>query len=798
MRPALLTALLMLVLQPAALRGQIPRLNPGIIAVEAESLLNSSIATHGGVSRQNMLPFGPGWGRNEQLFWSVGQIGAQLRLTFKTAVTGRYQVFLLFTRAPDYAFARASFDGAPFTSFNGYAPTVSRDSAFLGMLDLTPGLRELLVEVARKDGKSTGLYVGLDRIELRPVAARSGGMSRTSGVVEQIGRPAGRATQPQTTARVAESQKQSGTVQVGQVVIAGARLAFALFTGDGPKAKLGAIETTVYRPDLTVSLTWQANDGGKLGYRWQMASQPFPSGLGVSATPPGLLGEGTAALDQLRSFKISLGNFPPLATSSATSTASAGATASNRSAANSVTGFRSSRTAPAPSSSGTAQAPGGIHLPDHPVDFYIRIIPIFDGKPFGSPSNTAIAHFQPGAKHDYVADEFAFLEERKKHLAEMAKQASMYEISLVEFKPMIFVDPERWGCVYVINNPYEKQPLHDLFGYSTGPHCGDIYTGEGDTPDVWDVVTGWAKALDIVSGFYDDAKSFVADKIAGLVPCPVLGNKLASECKDLAKGLASTAISAGLIAAGVPPTIPDMQGLGDAAKGKVVDAAVDYSCGEFEAHGGQCTPAMRKTLEAAYQEAVNRIQEGLIRETKEPGCGNTALAHENGREPLPCFTKYPGTEVRPATGAVTELPSMTIRVKRVKPNPPFPMPGCRLRADLDVTNYFPGAVISGVEYKKTPLSGRAFDSAVSAVPPLSVGSTVDVTLAFTRITPFYVPGHHGGIGWFDWQYLYRGGLGTLSLSLQTIAPVAGATEFNGTDVTLACGTSVQSIMQLPK
>ena len=140
------------------------------IAVEAESLLASSVATHGRVVRQDMRPFGSGWSRDEQLFWSVAQPGAQLRLTFKTAAAGRYQVFLRFTRAPDYAFVRASFDGAPPVAFDGYAPAVSRDRAFLGMFDLAPGLRELLVEVVMKDGKSVGLNVGLDRVELEPVA----------------------------------------------------------------------------------------------------------------------------------------------------------------------------------------------------------------------------------------------------------------------------------------------------------------------------------------------------------------------------------------------------------------------------------------------------------------------------------------------------------------------------------------------------------------------------------------------------------------------------------------------------
>ena len=121
------------------------------------------------------------------------------------------------------------------------------------------------------------------------------------------------------------------------------------------------------------------------------------------------------------------------------------------------------------------------------------------------------------------------------------------------------------------------------------------------------------------------------------MPCQYLGSKLEGGCKDIAKQVASSAITAGLAATGVPPTIPNLQGLGDVAKGKAVDAAVDYSCKEFESHGGQCTPELRKALAAAYGKALDQIQVGAS-QIKEPGCGNTELAHENGREPLPCFT----------------------------------------------------------------------------------------------------------------------------------------------------------------
>lgn len=182
--PIILCSIVASAFRPGAVVPQrIPRENPlmtaapttGIIAVEGERMLWSSDATAGGVSRQDMRPFGAGWSGDAQLFWGPTSPGAQLSFSFKTASVGRYEVFVDFTRAPDYAVVRATFDGAPIVTFNGYAPRVTRDRALLGMLDLEPGVHELLLEATAKDGKSTGFRVGIDRLTLEPVGHRPPG-----------------------------------------------------------------------------------------------------------------------------------------------------------------------------------------------------------------------------------------------------------------------------------------------------------------------------------------------------------------------------------------------------------------------------------------------------------------------------------------------------------------------------------------------------------------------------------------------------------------------------------------------
>ena len=146
---------------------------PPTSTIEAEALVDSAQASQGRVARQDMQRFGPGWSNNAQLFWGVAQPGAKLRLPLSIAATGRYQVVLHFTRAPDFAIVHASLDGAAPISFNGYAPTVSRDRAVLGVQDLAPGHHELVLEIANKDGSSRGFNVGIDKIDLERAVDRA-------------------------------------------------------------------------------------------------------------------------------------------------------------------------------------------------------------------------------------------------------------------------------------------------------------------------------------------------------------------------------------------------------------------------------------------------------------------------------------------------------------------------------------------------------------------------------------------------------------------------------------------------
>jgi hypothetical protein len=239
------------------------------------------------------------------------------------------------------------------------------------------------------------------------------------------------------------------------------------------------------------------------------------------------------------------------------------------------------------------------------------------------------------------------------------------------------------------------------------------------------------------------------------VPCSMLkdlGEGVASTCQDIAKKVAATAIDVGLMAVGVPPTIPDLEGMGKLAKGEVVEAAVDYTCDAIESEGGKCTPEMREGLAQAYGKALDEMQKGLKRQASEPHCGDVQGAKEQGYIALPCFSDYPDTEVKPAPGTVETSPAVKIRITRTKPDP-FPM-SCAVMASLVVRNDVAG--FGKIEVSLWP-AGQVSVPAIA-----SVGGSSVVTLQLGPRKPWTSPiGKQGSI--VEWYQILSGGTGTLSV-----------------------------------
>lgn len=568
-----------------------------------------------------------------------------------------------------------------------------------------------------------------------------------------------------TSARAAAPAQPAKRAARGQPL-----LAFAATKQSTLELVMGPKETTVYQGKLKPRLKWQSPEAAAYDWRWQVSLWPFPGD--PSAPPPALLREGNVAKNADNVFSIDLGSFPPLGQSPKTGktappgsstglkkptapaapvkpgtkvTAAKPPAAGTKTPAAGVTpaqgGSASATTTNVAPAQDTAAPPGVI---DTPMDFHIRILPMKAGKPADAPSNVVIAHYQPGPDpYDVKASEAITSESLKKHkLAEMSEQATVYKVDLLSFERPVFAHPSRYGCIVVVANPYETKLGHPLFQFHPDeeycPKKNPDYQQKSDWDQFLEGVEGYAHAWNGLSWFYDQAKDYAAKLFAEvIVPCTLLkelDEGAVSTCQEIAEEVAGTAISVGLTAAGVPPSIPDLEGMSNLAKGKAVEAAVDYSCDLIESEGGECTPEMRKGLAEAYSKGIDQLQKDLLKQSKEPDCGNLEEANEHGLLPLPCFSNFPGAEAKPAPGAVETSPAVKVRVTRTKPDPKFATQ-CGVVASFVVKNDIPG-------YGKT--EAALWPAAKGPMPLLSgVGASKIVTLTFGPRQPWHPSGKQG-------------------------------------------------------
>jgi hypothetical protein len=140
--------------------------------IEAERLIDGAQMTHGTVIQQEMVEYGPDWGGGAQLYWAIHEVGARIVMHPEVTRAGRYDVYVHFTQAPDYARVSVRFDAGPVKTFDGWATTVRPFRFRLATVELAAGRHDLTITVVGKNKVSDDYYVGVDRIEFVPVHAR--------------------------------------------------------------------------------------------------------------------------------------------------------------------------------------------------------------------------------------------------------------------------------------------------------------------------------------------------------------------------------------------------------------------------------------------------------------------------------------------------------------------------------------------------------------------------------------------------------------------------------------------------
>lgn len=378
------------------------------------------------------------------------------------------------------------------------------------------------------------------------------------------------------------------------------------------------------------------------GFRWQVAKQPFPaSGTGNYLKPPGLLASGNEA-GPSRGFSI---DFKKIVNPSQ-----------------------------------------GRRLPIEKL--FVRILPI--AKPsgdviVGQPSN-AIGVFYDSVPPPQAP--FTIYDTSPPHL---------FSVKVKSFTPPIFQRASRWGCVVIKGYKSPVAGLVEQMFPLNAEMCPKSYRGEGTQITSFGDFVDWAfggvtDAVDWVSERYEDLKQLAVDITMKYTffgaQCVFIASKIDSGATGYCRVMAETAVSSGMVALGIPPSIPNYNELID----KGVTHAVEIAAAEItEQTGVPCIGPCEDALRAGFSQAGDELKTSSYT----PGCVGEDEAHKRGREPL-CLPDF--VIAKPAPGAVYTPATASVEVTRLfadkDPENLFD-DKCWLGVGFSVENQFAGGTVWG-------------------------------------------------------------------------------------------------------
>ncbi len=454
-----------------------------------------------------------------------------------------------------------------------------------------------------------------------------------------------------------------------------------------------------------------------------------------------------------------------------------------------------------------------------PTRYYMRILPVINGTPECSPTNTVSL----------------MLGEQQAVVVEAPPTAPAppvpYEIEIIEYTPIIFPTPGFHNCVQIIENPFYgvEIEIDPVTGNPIDKNTGEFVPLEaylyqdkwapGETicpnpyeyeePSFWEQAGTFIKDLiNGVSWFYNSLVSGLKYIVAKFNPICLQGELIAGELgpdyegavEDACAFAADIVVNAALTYVGLPPSLPNYDELVEIGKGQVVDFAAQQI---EEQTGVPCPDVCKELIKDALNETLQQIEHQLA---NQQACIGEADAHNRGFEPL-CIPASIRAQPEPRGQVQPDVIKILLTRKPDSPDLAFPDPELfKTSCSVSVGGFAKNSSWVGKsvlidpysnnssKWQGTEISGYLFNSAKQPAPPLAPGESAQLTFALTpnrgSYPPgngFWLPGHlaylqnkydqsqlenYYGNTSDDWTFLYSGANATLTAyaSCTTSAP----------------------------
>jgi hypothetical protein len=421
------------------------------------------------------------------------------------------------------------------------------------------------------------------------------------------------------------------------------------------------------------------------------------------------------------------------------------------------------------------------------MTYYARAVPMMDGQIVGYPSNVIRINIQ-----DPAAPPVIFLETPK-------EMPAAFTVDILGFDPLHF--PEAGVCRgrLVVEEDYSYTFDPDIYNvdpitvsFAAGSYiCPDIYRGEVKT--TWELIwEGFTQALATISQIWETIKQVAVDSV-GAVVC---GGD------ETCKSVLMAGLNAGLVALGIPPTIPNLDQLLEEGVGMLAaeiateltntqfakDLIADAIAEGYITDQSQVKKFLTEKIAEGLEAGIDELGSSLSA-SENPGCESEEEAHSRGVEPV-C---YPGLKTHLDSMGQHLPPVLKLQITRSATE------GLDLtETDLEqywITTTFSfrddgshvGRVISNPTPNgenmtiSGPLSGELLTLKTIRAPYLEPGESTTVSLV-PRETEYWVPGHLESLnGWStqycndgqcvdlstdDWWLLYYGSTVTIDVTVK--------------------------------
>jgi hypothetical protein len=521
----------------------------------------------------------------------------------------------------------------------------------------------------------------------------------------------------------------------------------------------GDVGKTLWTDVLTIgqlgprSFRWMAPVEGTQGGLWQVSASPF--GASCSLSPEDLLlSDLIPSSGGLTTFPIDLSPLAPKPLSASEQAQSALGTGGPIVAGlpglnqNSVVEMQGS---PAVVQQGSVFSPVMVPLlsdtdPSIPHElllprYYVRVLPVQNGKPRCEPSSTVTVVYDPAPQ-----------EQIKFAAPDYSRYVSQYSLQITAYDPPIFPDENLWGCIDVLE--VETIP-GNLLNNAWASRIGDTICPKSWSGDNQQGFSGFlddlSEAWDYVVDLYEELEGLVKEFVAKFNPLCMQAEFAAdavgsgdakTTIQDACKIGASIAIEAAKAYVGIPPSLPKWDQLDDLGKDYLVELAAD----EFTANTGipcddECKDLMRDGVDLAHDSLSAGSSSGT--------CTSAAEAHEHGVEPLcpPAGVKY-----RAALGAEYIPPIAWLQVTRLANSgnapDPEPFPGCATSVTMTSRFDFPGGNVYGPYsptgtpakvYPAQSMTAHPYQGTSAKIPRLAPGEQVTIAVPFSQPLPVLFP-----------------------------------------------------------